>query len=168
MCSSENELIPDARQVDLEEMIMKNEEQFVMVRLPLSGEQISAADVIAKEIAENNAENEWRFARHHYAACDDLVRAIGTPVTGGNLDSSRNPLRNSTHRCAPRRPGMIPHLSMYQVCGRGIPMGTGHFLIMFGKHGLNTCNIPMHILPSGMLRLLGLKKSCHFLLNMKN
>ncbi|AQU86185.1 hypothetical protein B0W47_00515 [Komagataeibacter nataicola] len=89
MCSSENELIPDARQVDLEEMIMKNEEQFVMVRLPLSGEQISAADVIAKEIAENNAENEWRFARHHYAACDDLVRAIGTPVTGGNLDSSR-------------------------------------------------------------------------------
>ncbi|GCE85120.1 hypothetical protein [Komagataeibacter diospyri] len=39
MCSSENELIHDARQVHLEELIMKNEEQFVMVRLPLSDEQ---------------------------------------------------------------------------------------------------------------------------------
>ena len=55
----------------------------VFVRLPLSGAQINSADAIAKEIAENNAENEWRFARHHFASCDNLVRSMGTPVTGG-------------------------------------------------------------------------------------
>lgn len=41
MCSSENELIHDVRQVHLEELIMKNEEQFVMVPVRLSAEQSS-------------------------------------------------------------------------------------------------------------------------------
>lgn len=57
----------------------------VFVRLPLSEEQISAADAIAKEIAENNAENEWRFARHHFASCDNLVRSMGASVQGEEL-----------------------------------------------------------------------------------
>ena len=42
MCSSENELIHDVRQVHLEELIMKNEEQFVMIRLPLTDEHVTA------------------------------------------------------------------------------------------------------------------------------
>lgn len=52
----------------------------VFVRLPLSDEQIKAVDQIAKEIAENNAECEWRFARHHFSSCDDLVLKLGSAV----------------------------------------------------------------------------------------
>jgi hypothetical protein len=57
----------------------------VFVRLPLDEAQIGAVDAIAKEIVENNTENEWRFVRHHFAACDNLVCSMGTPVTGGDL-----------------------------------------------------------------------------------
>lgn len=64
MCSSENELIHDVRQVHLEELIMKNEEQFVMVRLPLSDRQVSEFNK-----AENGEHTRTSF-----------IRSVGTPI----------------------------------------------------------------------------------------
>jgi len=64
MCSSENELIHDVRQVHLEELIMKNEEQFVMVRFPMTDRQKD--DLLLHDIAP-----------------DDVLEAvtnIGTPI----------------------------------------------------------------------------------------
>ncbi|QOF94264.1 hypothetical protein IFJ82_09900 [Novacetimonas hansenii] len=69
MSSSENELIHDARQVDLDEVIMQNEEQFVMVRLPLSAAQRET--VVA----------EMMFAGTPVAdAFEKAILAIGTPI----------------------------------------------------------------------------------------
>ncbi|WP_281650202.1 hypothetical protein [Novacetimonas hansenii] len=63
MSSSENELIHDARQVDLDEVIMKNEEQFVMVRLPLSAAQKAAVYDLTNK-----------------GGAADAILAIGTPI----------------------------------------------------------------------------------------
>ncbi|QHC34125.1 hypothetical protein [Komagataeibacter xylinus] len=68
MCSSENELIPDVRQVDLEDMIMKNEEQFVMVRLPLTDEQ--------RMVAYGAPYKPGRKG----SAMEASILAIGTPI----------------------------------------------------------------------------------------
>ncbi|KAB8122428.1 hypothetical protein D3W54_14650 [Komagataeibacter medellinensis] len=68
MCSSENELISDARQVDLEEMIMQNEEQLVIVRLPLSDIQ---ARVIRMALS-SSMKSDQAFIR--------MVREVGTPI----------------------------------------------------------------------------------------
>ncbi|MFW6681706.1 hypothetical protein [Komagataeibacter intermedius] len=60
MCSSENELIHDVRQVHLEEMIMKNEEQFVMVPVRLSSEQASLVGPIVA--------HDWGIIIQHASA----------------------------------------------------------------------------------------------------
>ncbi|MGO2959308.1 MAG: hypothetical protein ACTIDN_09765 [Acetobacter sp.] len=57
----------------------------VFVRLPLSEEQLKNVDRLAQEISENNSENEWRFHRHYVAACEELITAIGNPVTSADM-----------------------------------------------------------------------------------
>lgn len=72
MCSSENELIHDVRQVHLEELIMNNEEQFVMVRFPLTDEQVDAFC--------DSAETEMEVSDDNRKAVDAAIRTISTPI----------------------------------------------------------------------------------------
>ncbi|MEZ7136869.1 hypothetical protein [Komagataeibacter sp. SM21] len=62
MCSSEHELIHDVRQVHLEELIMKNEEQFVMVPVRLSEEELSLVGAIVA--------HDWGI----------IIQHVGTPI----------------------------------------------------------------------------------------
>jgi len=66
--SSSDELIHDARQVDLDEVIMKNEEQFVMVRLPLSDIQTR----VIRMALSSSMKSDQAFIR--------MVREVGTPI----------------------------------------------------------------------------------------
>ncbi|MBM9401601.1 hypothetical protein JUN65_08375 [Gluconacetobacter azotocaptans] len=56
----------------------------VVVRLPLTDAQIQKIKEVASEIAEN----DFRFHHHFTAACDDLARAIGTPVEACGLETA--------------------------------------------------------------------------------